>query len=628
VLDTLNPDQSKVVSIRNKPVLVLAGPGTGKTQTIVERIAVLIREEVDPDRILAITFTNKAAQEMKGRILTLTGKRPSWIRTIHGACAQLLRTHIHKLGISNAFQIASLEFSKKTIKDVIRSLKLSEATWDANKVARDISRIKSAGEATPSAGTINDETLRAIFLGYQEKMKDLATIDFDDLVYLALKLCAEDAEALAEIRDLWQHVIVDEFQDCDLSQYALVSMLGKDKGMVVVGDDDQSIYSFRSSTPEVLRMFERDFAPEIVILKTSYRLPRVIQEAACALIKNNLGRYEKELACAKEETGCLEVHGFGSEGEEADFTAGRIQILLSSGVPPEAIGVLGRRNADLARAEDALKRLKIPTRKTAERSFYEYREIRDMMAYITVLALPENTAALERVLKIEKGIPISVMNLLEDLSERNEISLYHALELAVVHQYVSGEPSVALKRFLERIDGLRRRMSELCISDLMRACAAVFAYVDHLKKVSRGEAGFIRSVERLKDLAQMADQFELQSGPGLINFINEMAIAAIQGGVSKDKKSIRLSTLHSAKGLEFKVVFLMGATQGNLPHMHGNVEEERRLMYVGITRAKEMLFITHARYIGNEVRQRSLFVDELGRLDSRKIENKEAAVKN
>ncbi len=625
-MDTLNPDQEKVVSIRNAPVLVLAGPGTGKTQTIVERFAALIREEVNPDRILAITFTNKAAQEMIERILTLTGKRPSWIRTIHGAFAQLLRTHIHKLGYSNAFQIASLELAKKTLKEVIRSLNLSEATWDANKVARDISRIKASGEVIVTQDTIENKTLGAIFLGYQEKMKDQALIDFDDLVYLTLKLCTEDAEALAEIRDLWQHVIIDEFQDCDLSQYALISLLGKDKGIVVVGDDDQSIYSFRSSTPEVLGLFEKDFSPEIVILKTTYRLPRAIQEAACALIQNNLGRYEKELTCAKNDTGCLEVHGFGSEGEEADFTAGRIQILLGQGLPPEEIGVLGRRNADLARAEDALKRLKIPTRKTAERSFYEYRVIRDMMAYITVLALPENTAALERVLKIEKGVPKSVMDLLEDLSERNEISLYHALELAVEQHYVSGEPSIALKRFLERIDGLRRRISELCISDLMRACAAAFNYVDHLKKVSRGEADFNRSVERLKDLARMANEFELQSGPGLINFINEMAIAAIQGGVTKDKKSIRLSTLHSAKGLEFKVVFLMGATQGNLPHIHGKVEEERRLMYVGITRAKEQLYITHARYIGNEVRQRSLFVDELGRLDSRKIENKASAV--
>ncbi len=625
-MDTLNPDQLKVVSIRNKPVLVLAGPGTGKTQTIVERIAALIREEVDPDRILAITFTNKAAQEIIARILTLTGKRPSWIRTIHGACAQLLRTHIHKLGITNAFQIASLELAKKTLKDVIRSLNLSEVTWDANKVARDISRIKSSGESNQTADTIEDKTLSAIFLGYQEKMKAHGTIDFDDLVYLTLKLCTEDAEVLAEIRDHWQHVILDEFQDCDLSQYALISLLGKDKGLVVVGDDDQSIYSFRSSTPEVLSMFEQDFSPEIVTLKTTYRLPRVIQEAACTLIKNNLGRYEKELVCAKDDTGRLEVHGFCSEGEEADFTAGRIQALLSTGMAPEEIGVLGRRNADLARAEGALKRLKIPTRKTAERCFYEYRAIRDMMAYITVLALPENTAALERVLKIEKGIPKSVMDLLEDLSERNEISLYHAFELAVEHQYVSGEPSVALKRFLERINGLRQRMSELCISDLMRACAGVFSYLEHLKKVSRGEEGFTRSIDRLKDLAHMADEFELQSGPGLINFINEMAIAAIQGGVTKSQKSIRLSTLHSAKGLEFKVVFLMGATQGNLPHIHGKVEEERRLMYVGITRAKEQLYITHARYIGNEVRQRSLFVDELGRWASQKIENKAKAV--
>ncbi len=612
-MDELNADQRDVVETRDVPILVLAGPGTGKTHTIVERIASLIQEGEDPDRILAITFTNKAAQEMKSRVLKITGKKPSWIRTIHGACAQILRAHIHKLGYTNAFQIASTEYAVKMLKAVIRAKDLSEVAWNPSDLARKIARIKSSGDPKPAADKIEDPTVADIFTAYQEKMKGQGCIDFDDLVYLTLKICVEDAAALAGIRGEWRHLIIDEFQDCDITQYELISLLGRDKGIVAVGDDDQSIYSFRSSTPEVLRMFDEDFRPKIITLKTSYRLPRVVQEAASALIKNNLNRYEKEIYSAQATTGHLEVRGFGAESEEADFVAARIQRLLTEGIVPEEIGVLARRHAELAMAETALKRLKIPTRKTGERSFYEHREVRDMLAYLTVIALPENSAAFERVLKIEKGIAHRVVDLIEDISERNDVGLYQAAEIAVENHYITEGPQNQIKQLFGRFETLRSKVSGYCISDLMRAAAMEFDTLQHLKTLSRGQTNFEKRILHLKELAQMADRFELQSGPGLINFINEMAIAAIRGGIVKENKEIRLVTLHGAKGLEFRVVFLMGASQGNIPHVKGEVEEERRLMYVGITRAKEQLTITHARYVGNEVRQRSLFIDEMGR---------------
>jgi len=612
-LDRLNADQNEVVVTRDLPILVLAGPGTGKTETIVQRISSLIQEGEDPDAILAITFTNKAAHEMKSRVLNLTGKKPSWIRTIHGACAQILRSHINKLGYTNAFQIASTDYAIKTLKSVIREKDLSELSWDASKIARQIAGIKSSGDPDPALGKIEDPTLAEIFTAYQDKMKVQGCIDFDDLVFLTLKLCVDDPSTLAEIRDQWRHLIIDEHQDCDLSQYALISLLGREKGMVAVGDDDQSIYSFRSSTPEVLRMFVADFSPKVITLTTSYRLPRAIQEAASALIQNNQIRFEKELLCAKETRGQLSISGFGSEAEEADFVATRIQDLLTQGIAPEEIGVLARRHAELAMAETALKRLKIPTRKTGERSFFEFREVRDMLAYITVIALPENSAAFERVLKIEKGISNRVADLLEDIAERNDHSLYHAAEIAVENHYVTEEVQEKLKQLFECFESLRTKICDHCISDLMRAAAKTFDYLQHLQNISRCKGRLEKRIQHLKDLAQMADRFELESGPGLVNFINEMAIAAIQGGLPKENKEIRLVTLHGAKGLEFRIVFLMGASQGNIPHLKGDIEEERRLFYVGITRAKEQLTITHARYVGNEVRPRSLFLDEMGR---------------
>lgn len=621
-MDKLNPDQREAVTLRNTPILVFAGPGTGKTLTIVERIAALIREGVDPDQILAITFTNKASQEMINRILALTGKRLAWARTIHGACAQILRDYIQKLGYPSAFQIASLDFARKILKEIIGEMKLSEIEMDISKLARKISSRKASGISHDIPEKDKDPIFEQIFAEYQDKMKSKGYIDFDDLVYLTLKLCLDDPEILKELQSQWQHIIVDEFQDCDLSQYALISLLGRGKEIVAVGDDDQSIYSFRSSTPKVLQYFSEDFKPEIIILKTSYRLPRSIQKAANELIEHNETRFEKTLTSKKDAPGVLEVHGFGSEAEEGEFVADMIKTLLTEGIKPEDIGVIARRHAELSRAEMALKHLDIPTRKTGERSFYEFREVRDILAYITVIALPQNTPALERVLKLDPGIPSvgseSVTDLLEDLSEQNDVSLYEAIEIAVSNGYVVGKPQKCLMTLLEGISKLQEQMTSLCISGLMREAAKIFNYAEKLKKISNGEKNYKKRIEHLKDLAKIADQFEIESGSSVINFLNEMAIAAIQGGVSKENKEIRLTTLHGAKGLEYEVVFLMGASQGNLPHLNGDIEEERRLMYVGITRAKEKLFISHARYIGNKVKPRSLFIDELGVIPSKK----------
>ncbi|WP_168058464.1 ATP-dependent helicase [Candidatus Manganitrophus noduliformans] len=613
----LNDEQKEAVLTRDVPLLILAGPGTGKTETIAHRIAALIGEGEDPEKILAITFTNKASQAMRDRVLSLTGKRLSWIRTIHGTCAQLLRSHIHKLGYNTAFNIASMEQSNKILKDCIREIGLNEALLDIRELAGTIARIKSKAKPEEQLAS-ESHPFPEIFNAYQEKMRSQGCIDFNDLIYLCLKLLKEDPNTLAEARDQWRHIIIDEFQDSDPAQYQLISHLGRERGIAVVGDDDQSIYSFRSSTPEVIALFVADFSPKIITLKKSYRLPRILLEAASSLIRNNLKRFEKELVCAQEAEGHLEVRGFGSETEEGDFVAQEVLALQAQGVPSDEIAVLGRRHAPLAIVEASLKKMNIPCRKMGERSFYELREVRDMMALITAVALPENSPALERIFKLTPGITARAIDLLEDIAEQNEVSLYRAAELAIEHQYLQGEASKSLQEALTRLDQLRPRMEQLCISDLMRAAAKEFDYLSHLQKISRGPSDYEKRLGHLKDLAQMADQFELSSGPSLTNFINEMAISAIQGGTPKEKGGIRLITLHGAKGLEFRVVFLIGAFQGNIPHVKGNLEEERRLMFVGVTRAKERLYITHARYIQNEVRQRSYFVDEMGRMLSPK----------
>jgi len=245
-----------------------------------------------------------------------------------------------------------------------------------------------------------------------------------------------------------------------------------------------------------------------------------------------------------------------------------------------------------------------------------------MLALVTGVALPENTLAFERLLKLESGVSARVADLLEDLAEREGISLNHAAEMAVENEYVQGEAREGLLRLFERLDRLRSRMAELCISDLMRAAAVEFGYVAHLQRICKGREEVNKRIGYLKELAQMADQFEVSAGPNPINFLNEMAISAIQGGVPKEKKGIRLITLHGAKGLEFRVVFVIGALQGTLPHVKGNIEEERRLMYVGLTRAKDRVYITHSRYVQNEVREPSFFIHEMGRIINPKIRPK------
>lgn len=603
----LNDEQLEAVRIRETPLLILAGPGTGKTETIAHRIASLIEEGEDPERILAITFTNKAAQAMRERVLSLTGKRLSWIRTIHGTCAQLLRAHVRKLGYTPAFNIAPVEEGQKVLKECVREIGLNEGTLDLTEAAREIARIKA--QANPEEALASAcAPIPELFNTYQERMRSRGCIDFSDLVYLCLKLLREE-----ELGDPWGHLIIDEVQDCDPAQYRVICHLGRGRGIAAVGDDDQSIYSFRCSTPEVIAMFVADFSPKIITLRKSYRLPRVLLEAASALVKNNLGRYEKELTCAAENEGHLEVRGFGSENEEGDFVANEILTLQSRGISPEEIAVLGRRHAPLSIVETSLKKMNIPCRKMGERSFYELREVRDMMALVTAIALPENTPALERVIKLG-SLPARALDLLDDLAEQHEVSLQRAAELAIEHRYLQGEALEKLRGILIRLENLRPRMEQLCISDLMRAAAKEFDYLACLERLSRGRLDYENRLSRLRDLARMADRFELASGPSVLNFINEMAISAIQGGTPKEKGGIRLITLHGAKGLEFRVVFLVGVFQGNIPHIKGNLEEERRLMYVGITRAKERLYITHARYVQNEVRQRSYFVDEMGRM--------------
>ncbi|MCG3117707.1 MAG: ATP-dependent helicase [Candidatus Manganitrophus sp. SA1] len=612
--EQLNPEQKEAVLSRGGPLLILAGPGTGKTHTIANRIAALVHEGEDPEKILAITFTNKGAQEMRDRILALTGKRLTWIRTIHGTCAQILRLHIHKLpGYSEGFTIASTEQANKILKEAIHGLNINETAVDLADLSRKAARVKA--QENPAEALVREgEDFVRIFDAYQERMRIQGCIDFNDLVYLTLRLFNEDAGTFSEVRSLWRHLIVDEIQDCDFAQYMLISLLGKERGIAVVGDDDQSIYSFRSATPEVLRRFVDDFSPEVITLRESFRLPKAVITAANNLIKNNRSRFQKELYSVRNVEGALTVLGFGSEVEEAEFVAREIQALVRSDTPLEQIAILARRHVQLATVETALKRLKIPCRKTGDRSFYEIREVRDMLALMTAVALPENTPALERVLKLEPGITSRLVDVLEDLAEREEVSLYHAAEMAVDNSYVDGEARDALLRLLERLDRLRSRISDLCISDLMRAASVEFQYTQYLQKICRSKEDIDKRIGHLKELAQMADQFELNAGPNVVNFINEMAIAAILGGSPKEKEGARLITLHGAKGLEFRVVFVVGVLQGTLPHVKGTVEEERRLMYVGITRAKERVYISHARYVQNEVREPSFFIHELGRI--------------
>lgn len=620
--DELNPPQAEVVRHKDGPLLILAGAGSGKTRTITYRIAHLIESEgVSPHSILAITFTNKAAAEMKQRIEKLCGAAVErmWVKTFHSACVQILRRDIERLGYKSSFNIYDSSDQKTLVKDCLKALGLSDENFP---VAQVISLISSAKdkliEPSDFAGLFGNEyrmkIIEKIYELYQDKLKKNNAVDFDDLICLTVKLFRECPDVLEFYQNRFRYILVDEYQDTNNAQYMLISLLAaKYRNLCVVGDDDQSIYKFRGANIRNILDFEKDFKDAVVIrLEQNYRSTGNILESANNVIKHNLTRKGKKLWTASGEGDKVIVYCAPDEYGEADFIASEIR---RSTYKLSDIAILYRTNNQSRVIEERLRYQGIPHRILSGLRFYDRKEIKDMIAYFRLVNNPDDDISLRRVINEPKrGIGKVTMDNIQVVADRQGVSLFRAVE-SFSDQL--GKSADKLKDFTAMINRLRQET--LPLTAMVAFIIEKSGYVDALMLSEDVEAR--TRVENIGELVSGARNFEETSeDPTFQNYLDSVSLISDVDNYDEDQDSVVLMTIHSAKGLEFPVVFICGVEDSLFPSERskaedGGIEEERRLCYVAITRARERLYMSYAterRVYGKTERHRiSPFISEL-----------------
>ena len=631
LLSTLNAAQRQAVAAPLGPNLVLAGAGSGKTRVLVHRIAWLIEvENASPHSILAVTFTNKAAAEMRARIEQLLGHSPMgmWIGTFHGLAHRLLRAHWQEAGLAENFQILDADDQQRLVKRVIRELGLDEQRWPARQAQWFINAKKDEGlrpQHIQPGGDLFLATQLKIYAAYEAACARAGVIDFAELLLRALDLWRDKPGLLEHYQRRFRHVLVDEFQDTNAVQYAWLRLLAQGgASLMAVGDDDQSIYGWRGARIENIQQFCEDFpAAETIRLEQNYRSTGSILKAANALIANNQGRLGKELWTEGADGEPIGLYAAFNEHDEARYVVESIRQALKDGLAHSEIAILYRSNAQSRVLEEALLRDKIPYRIYGGQRFFERAEIRNAMAYLRVIHTRHNDAALERIINLPvRGIGEKTVETLRQLAREANLSLWGALHQAVGGKLVSGRAASALNAFVELIDGLALKVEQLPLP-LMTQVVIEDSGLRAYHGTEKGEKAQAR-VENLEELVSAARAFEHAGDEGaqspLAAFLDHASLEAGEQQAGDFEDSVQLMTLHSAKGLEFPLVFLVGMEEGLFPHKMsleepGRLEEERRLAYVGITRAMQRLVVTYAetrRLYGSETYNKiSRFVREI-----------------
>ena len=632
LLDTLNDAQRLAVTAPLGRQRVLAGAGSGKTRVLVHRIAWLVEvENAAPHSILAVTFTNKAAAELRARIATLLGDNPAgmWVGTFHGLAHRLLRTHWQEAGLSEHFQILDSDDQQRAVKRVIRELGLDEDRWPARQAQGFINAQKDEGrrpEHIQTAGDLFLATQVKIYSAYEAARQRAGSVDFADLLLCSLELWRNNPALLAHYQQRFRHVLVDEFQDTNAVQYAWLRHLAAPSGsanssLMVVGDDDQSIYGWRGARIENIQRFATDFDDTLNIrLEQNYRSTGHILRAANALIANNQARLGKELWTDGADGEPLSLYAAFNEHDEARFVVARIRDGVRNGLQRAHMAILYRSNAQSRVIEEALLREKIPYRIYGGLRFFDRAEIRNAMAYLRLLLQRDDDAALERVLNVPpRGIGEKTVETLREWARQHHCSLWRAIQQVLAEGLMSARAASALRAFCDLIEQISTRINDLPLR------AAVQITIEHSGLIpfhltEKGEKGQAR-VDNLEELVSAAQNFEHDTDlSALAAFIDHAALEAGEGQAQDGEDCVQLMTLHSAKGLEFPLVFLVGMEEGLFPHKMsaeepGRLEEERRLAYVGLTRAMQRLVLTHAetrRLFGSETRNKvSRFVREI-----------------
>ncbi|MEX2586962.1 MAG: DNA helicase PcrA [Actinomycetota bacterium] len=605
----LNPQQQAAVTHDKGPLLIVAGAGSGKTAVLTRRIAHLINDRgVSPFSILAISFTNKAAQEVKDRVGTLVGPvaMKMWVSTFHSACVRVLRSHIGKLGYRSAFTIYDASDSERLISYVMRDSDIDPKKVKSSSVLHAISRAKDE-LITPEmyeqrAAHWMERQVASIYRVYQQRLAEASAVDFDDIINLTVRIFREHPEVLDHYRQQWEHILVDEFQDTNGAQFELVRLLGAPDGNVcVVGDMDQSVYGFRGADYRNLARFEEAFpGAEVITLEQNYRSTQRILSAANALIEHNQARKPKNLWTDSGPGDPIVVHCSGNEHDEAAFIAAEIERLRETeGFRFADAAVFYRTNAQSRVIEEIFSRFGIAYRIIGGQRFYDRREIKDLLAYLRVLANPSDTVSVRRIINTpRRGIGEKTVADLAGLAAVSNLSLYEAIESAEHLPALSKRALGALQGFSSMMAHLQTYRRETPgVRDLIQLVWERTGYMAELESERSIEA--LGRVENLKELAGVAAEFDEREGGSLEDFLGQISLVSEQDAYDDESSVVTLMTLHNAKGLEFPIVFIAGFEDGVFPHMRsltepGELEEERRLAYVGITRAEQRLYLTHS----------------------------------
>ncbi|MCO5114555.1 MAG: UvrD-helicase domain-containing protein [Bdellovibrionaceae bacterium] len=611
----LNPQQKEAVLKTEGPLLILAGAGSGKTRVITHRIAHIISSGLaSPDGILAVTFTNKAAKEMGARIQKLLTQleipiySEPWVSTFHSMAVRILRQHLPLLGYQPGFSIYDSDDQLKMIKQVLTQLNINDKIYPAKGFASKINNAKtqmlSPDDLAKQAnyGGYDDRTLD-VYENYERSMKQANALDFSDLLLKTYELFKNFPQILSQYQDRFQYIHVDEYQDTNRIQYMLIKMLAAKSGnLCVVGDEDQSIYSWRGADIRNILDFENDFEGAVVKLEKNYRSSANIVNAANAVISNNTYRKSKTLFTDNPEGEKITIAESNTEYDEARFVANHVEKFLNSSYSPSDIAVFYRTNAQSRVIEEQLRLKSIPYKIVGGTKFYERKEIKDIIAYLKALVNPEDDIAIKRIINVPaRGIGKTTLQKIENLAVQDQCSFIKALQTSITNKVFNSGTQKKLEGFLNLIVRLQDK-KDLPLDELYHLVLDDTLYIQKLREENTLESK--SRIENLEELNNAIVQFckERQSEASLQTFLEEMALVSDIDEVDDQWNSVTLMTLHISKGLEFPVVFLVGMEEGLFPgHQKINdaddteMEEERRLCYVGMTRARERLFMLHAR---------------------------------
>lgn len=611
IFNDLNDAQREAVAAEPGPLLILAGAGSGKTRVLISRIAYLVEGHgVSPLSILAVTFTNKASREMRGRIENILGLPMGgmWIGTFHSLAHRLLRQHYKEANLPQAFQILDSDDQLRMVKRCLKEMALDEAYWPPKQIQWYISGHKEEGRRPANIPQSNDpqqQTLLAVYSHYETLCQRFGLIDFSELLLRAFELLKNNEILRERYQQRFQHVLVDEFQDTNTIQYSWLRLLvAKSQNLFAVGDDDQSIYGWRGAKVENILQFEQDFPnTKTVRLEQNYRSTTSILDAANAVIQNNDTRLGKNLWTAEGEGEPVKLYTAYDERDEARFVVGQIQSWVNDGGSRNDVAILYRSNAQSRTFEEQLMQVGMPYKVYGGLRFFERAEIKDALGYLRLCTRTDDDPSFERVVNTPtRGIGNKTVDLVREHARRNQISLWDAANQLVTGTELTNRAATSLNGFINLIQEVRSQIKDQDLFQQIEIMLDLTKLIEHFQK-EKGEKGQAR-VENLQELVTAARGYEIEETeddlPPMASFLAHAALEAGDGQAEEWEECVQLMSLHTAKGLEFPLVFLTGLEEGLFPHQRsldegaGRLEEERRLCYVGMTRAKEQLWLTYA----------------------------------